>query len=60
LLFCTGRSIRDIASSVGYHHQGRFAMDYRRRFGVKPSDATRPESPLTLAVEPLPLEGFIT
>jgi hypothetical protein len=35
-------------------------MDYRRRFGVKPSDATRPESPLTLAVEPLPLEGLIT
>ena len=60
LLFCTRRSIRDIAHSVGYHHQGRFAMDYRRRFGVKPSDAMRPESPLTLAVEPLPLEGFIT
>ncbi len=56
LLFCTRRSIRDIASSVGYHHQGRFAMDYRERFGVKPSDARRPESPLVPTVEPLPME----
>jgi AraC family ethanolamine operon transcriptional activator len=60
LLFRTQRSIRDIAGSVGYHHQGRFAMDYRERFGVKPSDARRPESAMMPTVEPIPLalSGF--
>ncbi|WP_326837534.1 AraC family transcriptional regulator [Amycolatopsis rhabdoformis] len=38
----TGRTVTDIAVECGFVHLGRFAGDYRRRYGVSPSDARRP------------------
>ena len=33
-----GERIVDIAALWGFDHMGRFAVEYRRRFGEKPSD----------------------
>ncbi len=34
-------SISDIASACGFSHLGRFASEYRKRFGERPSDTRR-------------------
>jgi transcriptional regulator GlxA family with amidase domain len=34
----SGERIVDIASLWGFDHMGRFAVEYRRRFGERPSD----------------------
>jgi AraC-like DNA-binding protein len=36
-----GTPISEIANRWGFHHLGRFAEHYKRRFGVLPSDAAR-------------------
>lgn len=36
-----GASITKIAMEVGFAHMGRFAVEYRRRFGESPSDTLR-------------------
>ena len=37
----TGRSVTDIAVSVGMLHAGRFSVAYRTRFGESPSHTLR-------------------
>jgi AraC-like DNA-binding protein len=39
-----GVPISEIAHRWGFHHLGRFAEHYQRRFGVLPSDTTAPPS----------------
>ena len=34
-------SVTEIAMSLGFNHMGRFAVEYRRRFGERPSDTLR-------------------
>ena len=34
-------SVTDIAAAWGFTHLGRFAIEYRRRFGERPSDTIR-------------------
>lgn len=33
----TGETVTDIVSSIGITHLGRFAVEYRQRYGVTPS-----------------------
>src|SRR5262249_16767323 len=47
-------SVSDIALQVGYTHLGRFAADYRRRFGKLPS-ATRPQAHSSRRISVAPL-----
>jgi AraC-like DNA-binding protein len=45
-----GDSVTDIAMSLGFSHMGRFAVEYRARFGESPSDTLRngrPSAPRT-------------
>jgi AraC-like DNA-binding protein len=39
-----GRRVTDVAAAVGLVHAGRFAADYRRRFGETPSETLRTAS----------------
>lgn len=39
-----GRSVTDVAASWGFFHPGRFAQQYRARFGALPSDTARRRS----------------
>jgi AraC-like DNA-binding protein len=42
LLASGGRAlVQDVAATWGFYHFGRFAEQYRRKFGVLPSDTTR-------------------
>jgi AraC-like DNA-binding protein len=34
-------SVMDIAASLGFNHLGRFSVEYRRRFGERPSETLR-------------------
>jgi transcriptional regulator GlxA family with amidase domain len=36
-----GDTVTQIAMSLGFHHLGRFASEYRRRFGESPSETRR-------------------
>jgi transcriptional regulator GlxA family with amidase domain len=36
-----GQSVTEIALSVGFSHLGRFAVEYRRRFGESPSETLK-------------------
>jgi AraC-like DNA-binding protein len=40
----TRDSVTDVALRYGFHHLGRFALDYRRRFGESPSESARASS----------------
>jgi AraC-like DNA-binding protein len=40
-----GTSITDVATSCGFSHLGRFAVEYRLRFGETPSQTLRKRSP---------------
>ena len=37
-------SVAEIAMRLGFNHLGRFAVEYRRRFGERPSDTVRKRS----------------
>ena len=39
----TARTITELATSLGFTHMGRFAAEYRRRFGSTPSSMVRRE-----------------
>ncbi len=39
------RSVSDVAYRWGFGHPGRFAADYRRRYGQLPSDTLRRRGP---------------
>ena len=39
-----GESITEIAMSWGFSHMGRFSVEYRKRFGERPSDSLRRRS----------------
>lgn len=41
LLRGTGRSVTEVATDWGFYHPGRFAQQYRDRFGTLPSDTAR-------------------
>ncbi|MEU3528748.1 AraC family transcriptional regulator [Streptomyces sp. NPDC038707] len=49
LELCSGapESVTDIAARWGFFHPGRFAQQYRDRFGVLPSDTARSSRPPT-------------
>jgi AraC-like DNA-binding protein len=34
-------TISQVAARWGFRHQGRFAAEYRRRYGVQPTDTLR-------------------
>lgn len=37
----TKMTVREVASVVGFHHQGRFAADFKERYGILPKAASR-------------------
>lgn len=41
-----GEKIVDIAALWGFDHMGRFAIEYRQRFGEKPSDTRASAAPV--------------
>ncbi|WP_409180708.1 AraC family transcriptional regulator [Amycolatopsis sp. VS8301801F10] len=42
LLSGAADSVTDVAARWGFHHPGRFAQQYRERFGMLPSETARP------------------
>ena len=37
----TGDTVADVATAWGFSHMGRFATEYRKRFGERPSETRR-------------------
>ena len=43
-----GQGVADVAMHWGFEHMGRFAVEYRRRFGEHPLETLRPRGPSRL------------
>ncbi|HIK06880.1 MAG TPA: helix-turn-helix transcriptional regulator [Trichormus sp. M33_DOE_039] len=41
LLYERGMSIAEVANAVGYSHLGRFSVNFKRKFGISPSDCLK-------------------
>lgn len=55
-LLCAGPTTRitDVALACGFPHCGRFAVEYRRRYGETPSQTLKRQARFSAAIEPMP------
>src|SRR5690242_19258152 len=48
-----GTKVMEVALRAGFAHAGRFAVDYRRRYGETPSQTLSRQARLAAALEPM-------
>lgn len=54
LLGLNGGKIMDVAARCGFSHLGRFAVEYRRRYGETPSQTVKRQAVLSAALAAMP------